>query len=361
MSEARYWIGLSLVPEVGPVTARNVVARFGNPRAVFSASLDELRSVPGVSRERAENIRRFDLWDLVDRHAAIMEEEEIAVVGFSDSPYPEILKEVPDAPVVIYMKGEYRPEDRFGIAVVGSRKNTHYGESVTHRISGELAAAGFTIISGMARGIDTLAHKSAMAAGGRTIAVLGSGLDVSYPSENSGLMARISESGCVISEFLPGTLPSRENFPRRNRLISGLSLGVLVVEAARGSGSLITAHYALDQNREVFAVPGNITSRMSAGTNHLIREGAKAVFSAEDIIGELAPVLRGFVSARRSEGASLGEEENKLCSILSREPKHVDAISREAGLPVQTVLNMLLPLELQGVVRQSDGKRFYLA
>jgi DNA processing protein len=360
MSETKYWIGLSLVPDVGPVMSRRLLALMGTPQNIFRAGTKDLLSLKGFRKETADNIRNFRLWDEVERYERETEKKGIKVVGYNDPLYPAALKEVEGAPVVLYMKGEYLPDDRFGIAVVGSRKYTDYGESVTQRISGELSAAGFTIISGMARGVDTLAHRSALVSGGRTIAVLGSGPDVCYPSENNGLMERIVSSGCVISEFPPGTPPNRENFPRRNRLISALSLGVLVVEAAPGSGSLITANYAVEQNKEVFAVPGNITSRNSEGTNRLIRQGAKLVLEAGDIIEELAPVLKGFITARRQEAVELSEEEKSLCRVLSREPMHIDAVSREASLPAHKTLEVMLSLELKGVVRQSGGKRFYL-
>lgn len=361
MSEARYWIGLSLVPDVGPVMSRRLLARMGTPENIFKAGRKDLLSLKGFREEAADNIMNFRLWDEVERYEKETLKKGIRVVGYNDPLYPATLKETEDAPVVLYIKGEYIPEDRFSIAVVGSRKYTHYGESVTQRIAGQLSSAGFTIVSGLARGIDTLAHRSALVTGGRTIAVLGSGPDVYYPVENKGLMDKISCSGCVISEFPPGTAPNRENFPRRNRLISGLSLGVLVVEAAPGSGSLITANYALEQNKEVFAVPGNITSLNSEGTNGLIRQGAKMVMKADDIIEELAPVLRGFISAKREEAVGLSEEEKSLCLVLSREPRHIDALCREASLPANKTLEVMLSLELKGVVRQSGGKRFYLA
>ncbi|MDH4231642.1 MAG: DNA-processing protein DprA [Nitrospirota bacterium] len=361
MSDIRSWIGLSMVQDIGPVTSRKLLAAFGSPEAIFHADAEALHSVQGLSRERAGNIRKFNRWDEVDKYAGMIGKKGISVVPFQDDRYPEVLREIEGAPIVLYMKGSYHPDDRFGIAVVGSRQHSPYGESVTQRISAELAAAGFTVISGLARGIDTLAHKSALAGGGRTIAVLGSGPDVCYPPENRGLTERIAASGCVISEFLPGTLPNRENFPRRNRLISGLSLGILVVEATDNSGSLITAGYALEQNKEVFAVPGNITSRNSEGTNKLIRQGAKIVLKAEDIIEELAPVLKGYIRIKKKESAALQGDEERVCMMLSREPKHVDLISRESGLSVNQLLNLLLALELKGIVKQASGKRFYIA
>ena len=361
MTDIRSWIGLTMVHDIGPVTGRNLLAAFGSPKSIFDADTHTLLSVKGISTERAESIKKFCRWDAVEQYLAGMEMKGMAAIPCHDDRYPEVLKNIEDAPLVLYMKGEYYPEDKFSIGVVGSRKHTPYGESVTQRIAGDLAAAGFTVISGLARGIDTLSHKSALAADGRTIAILGSGLDVCYPAENRGLMERIGASGAVISEFLPGTLPNKENFPRRNRLISGLSLGVLVVEAAVNSGSLITAGYALEQNKKGFAVPGNITSRNSEGTNKLIKQGAKIVLSADDIIEELAPVLKGYIRLQQRENTPLIGEENRLCTMLSREPKHVDLISRESGMSVNQLLNLLLSLELKGIVKQASGKRFYIA
>jgi len=323
--------------------------------------MHELLAVEGMTRNRAENIARFSGWDEVEKQVRLLQQQGTAVVCYGAPEYPRVLQEIPDAPVVIYMRGSYQPDDRFGIAVVGSRTYSPYGEAVTQKISGDLAVFGFTVISGMARGIDTFAHRSALASGGRTIAVLGSGIDVCYPSENRGLMEKISASGCVMSEFAPGTPPNRENFPRRNRLISGLSLGVLVVEAAEGSGSLITAAIALEQNREVFAVPGNITAKNAAGTNLLIRQGAKMVLQTSDIIEELAPMLKGFIRKETQQHSELSGGEQELCACLTGEPKHIDLLAREIGLPVHRILDILLSLELKGVIRQSDGKRFYLA
>ena len=361
MSDIRSWIGLSMVQELGPVSGRKLLASFGSPENIFKAETDALLSVKGTTRERVDNIRNFSQWGEVEKYLRVIERKGISVVPCQDVRYPEALKNIEDAPLVLYMKGEYHPDDRFAIGVVGSRNHTPYGESVTQKIAGELSSAGFTIVSGLARGIDTLSHRSALAAGGRTIAVLGSGLDVHYPAENRGLSERIVSSGCVISEFLPGTMPNKENFPRRNRLISGLSLGILVVEATDNSGSLITAGYALEQNKEVFSVPGNITSRNSEGTNKLIKQGAKIVLGTDDIIEELAPVLKGYIRTGQKESLQLEGEESRLCTLLSREPKHVDLISRESGLSINQLLGLLLSLELKGIVKQAGGKRFYIA
>jgi DNA processing protein len=341
--------------------SKKLLALMGSPENIFNSSMTDLLSVKGLTREKAKNIKSFRLWDDIEKQMKVIDKKGISVVGFHNPHYPEVLKELADAPIVLFMRGDYHADDRYGIAIVGSRKVTQYGEVVTQRISSELSSAGFSVISGMARGIDTLAHQSALSSGGRTVAVLGSGLDIYYPAENKGLMEKIICSGCVLSEFPPGTMPNRENFPRRNRLISGLSLGVLVVEATVGSGSLITANHALEQNKEVFAVPGNITSSYSEGTNSLIKQGAKIVLRTEDIIEELAPMLKGFIKIRDKKTFAMTEEENCLCSILTREPKHIDLLTRESGVPMHKILNLLLSLEIKGIIRQASGKRFYLS
>jgi DNA processing protein len=360
MTDIQYWIGLSYVPEVGPLLSKRLLASFGSPEDIFRADLNDLLSVEGMTRERAVNIREFSQWDATEKALKSIRDSDITVIGYDNSRYPEPLRQMADAPVVLYMRGDYQPDDRFALAVVGSRRLTEYGEGVTLRIANELSRAGFTIISGMARGIDTLAHRSTLVAGGRTIAVFGSGPDICYPAENRGLMQKIISSGCVLSEFAPGTEPRKEHFPRRNRLISGLSLGVLVVEATAKSGALITAQYALEQNKEVFAVPGRITSKNSEGTNRLIKQGARIVLDTEDIIEELAPMLKGFIKRRDDVKQAISEEESRICDSLTREPKHIDILARETGMPSHEILNTLLSLELKGIARQSQGKRFSL-
>ncbi|MFN3396202.1 MAG: DNA-processing protein DprA, partial [Thermodesulfovibrionales bacterium] len=274
--------------------------------------------------------------------------------------YPSLLREIEDAPVILYVKGEIKEEDRFSISIVGSRNATPYGRSVTEKIAGELAESGFTIVSGLARGVDTIAHLSSLRSGGRTIAVMGSGIDLIYPPENKWLFDKIIDSGYVVTEFPPGTPPDKGNFPKRNRLISGLSLGVVVVEATEGSGALITARAALEQNREVFAIPGNISSPNSKGTNELIKRGAKLVQRSDDIIEELAPLLRGLIRPKEKCHVELTDEEREICNKLTSEPRHIDEIMRRSGFPMQKVLSILLGLELKGVVSQMDGKMFSL-
>ncbi len=356
-------IALCAVPDVGPATARRLVSAFGSPGAVFDAPPGALAAVDRVSRKQALSIKSFTGRDEVKKRARRLMDEGVRVETPESAGYPEPLNELGnDAPLVLYMKGDYMKEDRYAVSIVGSRRPTSYGKMVAEKLSSELSSMGFTVVSGLARGVDTAAHKGALAGGGRTVGVMGSGIDVPYPPENKALMERAGRSGCVLSEFPPGMPPNRENFPRRNRLISGLSMGVLVVEAGGGSGALITARYALEQGKEVFAVPGNINSPASRGANDLIKEGARAVTRAEDIVQELAPLLRGFIKKQKKQAPSdMGGDEKTLCDIMSEEPRHIDALSRQAGMPAAKALSVLLGLELRGIVKQTEGKRFYLA
>ena len=356
-----YWIALSLIDEIGPRTIRALLDSFGDAESIFRADLKALLQIDGIGERRARAIKGFDRWEEVDQILGSAESKEIEIITECDERYPLLLKNIPDRPFLLYMMGDIQPEDRFSVAVVGPRKPTEYGVRVADMIAGELAKAGITIVSGMARGIDTVAHKAAIVSGGRTIAVLGSGIDVPYPPENTGLMKRIRRSGCVVSEFPPGTKPLRGNFPVRNRIISGLSLGVVVIEATDDSGALITANYALEHNREVFSVPGMITSSRSSGTHRLIKRGALLVESAQDVLRELAHQLKGFIREDRKKRVSLSEEEQDLVRHLSREPIHVDELTRESKIPLNRILSILTTLELKGVVRQAEGKRFYLS
>lgn len=356
----RYLIALASIPEVGPVTIRRLISVFGSPEAVFKAGRKELMSVEGVGSTRAGFIRDFAGWDKLDGDLLRITAKGVKVVSFDSADYPHSLRNIPDAPLVLYMRGEVGQDDKFALAIVGTRTPTQYGKSVTESLSRELSAMGFTIVSGLARGIDTSAHTGALMAGGRSIGVLGSGIDVPYPPENKTLIEKLEASGAVLSEFPPGTSPNRENFPRRNRLISGLSMGVLVVEAQADSGSLITASLALEQGKEVFSIPGNINSANSKGTNELIKKGARPVLGAKDIVEELAPMLKGFIKSEKRVNIEISEVERSVLSILSGEPLHVDEISRGSGLPPAKTLGILLGLELKGVAGQAEGKRYYL-
>ncbi len=364
MSDLRYWLALNFLPEIGPVLARRLLSVFGNPENVFSMSVSEIKKVENIGENRAKSIADFKKWDMIKREIDSTTRNKTEFITIHDKSYPEGLKRIPDAPLVLYVKGGIKNEDKYAVAIVGSRHSTDYGLGIAERLSYQIASYGLTVVSGMARGIDSAAHRGALKARCRTIAVLGSGIDVPYPLENKRLMKSIASSGAVISEFPLGTPPNKENFPKRNRIISALSLGVVVVEATVDSGSLITVGYALEQGKEVFAVPGNITSRNSKGTNNLIKKGATLVENAEEIIDELKPQLKGIIREDRlfSEKTLpvMTDDEKILYSFLGNEPKHIDVIVRETNMSSSKSLSILLSLELKGVIRQVDGKRFYI-
>ncbi len=364
MSDLKYWIALNLLPDIGPVLSRRLISAFGGPENIFKMDLYELTRVEDIGEERARRIVGFKEWDKVNREIEGLMKDNIKLITIKDRQYPDGLRQLADAPIVLYIKGEIEESDKYAVAMIGSRAPTYYGSQVAERMSYELALKGLTIVSGMARGIDTASHRGALKAKGRTIAVLGSGIDIPYPRENRRLMEEIVSSGAVISEFPLGTMPEKGNFPRRNRLISALSFGVVVVEATIDSGSLITVGYALEQGKEVFAVPGNITSKKSRGTNDLIKKGAKLVESADEVIEELRSQLIGVIKENRLDTKKslpqMTDEEERLFKCLGDEPKHIDTIIRETGMPINKALSVLLNLELKGVLRQTDGKNFIL-
>lgn len=361
-----YLLALSMIKDIGPIMARRLIGTFKSAEEVFKQDERSLMEVEGIGKERARAIKEFSGWkepeDILRRCRLL----GIEIISEESPLYPENLKTVQDAPLILYMKGRPLPQDRYAIAIVGSRRCSEYGKRVSEKLSSELAERGITIVSGLARGIDTTAHTGALKAGGRTAGVFASGLDRVYPPENRELVRKIIERGFVISEFPPGTRPDKENFPRRNRLISGLGLGVIVVEAEAESGALITADYGLEQGREVFAVPGSIFSKTSEGTNNLIKKGAKPVSSVEDIIEELGPKLRGLrdTSAagdlRTFSELEFSDREKAIIKIMEQEPLHIDEIARKSGRPVSEISSVLLELELKGVVKQLEGKRFFL-
>jgi DNA processing protein len=357
----REMLALSGVPEIGPTRFRNLVAFFGSPENVFKASIQELQKVDGISEKIAQNIKCFEKYKFANTQLKILEKTKSKIITYWEENYPENLKNIYDPPIFIFVKGDIIPQDKFAISIVGARKPSTYGKIYASKLSEELAEKGFTIISGMAHGIDSIAHKGALKAKGRTIAVLGSGLDVIYPKENKELYQKITENGAVISEFFFRTNPDPGNFPRRNRIISGLGLGVVVVEAGAKSGALITAKLALEQNREVFAVPGNLESPKSAGTNALIKEsGAKLIQSVDDILSEIKPQIEGFKKKEMiaKEVINISEDERKIFDILSEIPTYIDKIAENACVSTQFALSVLLALELKGLVKQLQGKQF---
>src|SRR5438309_2742866 len=292
----------------------------------------------------------------------------VATLDLADEHYPAWLRTIPDPPPVLYCDGSMEPGDRQAVAIVGSRQATPYGLRVTDALARELSALGFTIVSGFARGIDAAAHHAALASGGRTVAVLGCGLDVDYPSGHASLRAEIAGSGAVLTEFAPGTAPFAMNFPRRNRIISGLALGVVVVEASEDSGSLITARLALEQGREVFAVPGPIDAPTSRGPHGLLKQGAKLVETVDDIVEELLPqldrplqTLKTEPIAALPEHVALSPSERTVLDVMRREPLHLDDLTERSRLTTPAVAAILLGLELKALVKQLPGQRYCLA
>ncbi len=355
-----YWFALRSVPLVGNLTFRRLLTAFGSPEKVLHATAAEIASVEGVRTAVAASIKSHDYRKAAETEMAALLKSGARVVTLSDDDYPPLLKEIADPPPYLYLKGSI-PSARTAIAVVGSRRASDYGISTTTKMARELAQQGITIISGLAQGVDAAAHRAALQVSGATVGVLGCGIDLIYPPENRRLYQEMAEKGAIISEFPVGTPPDAVNFPRRNRIISGLSRGVLVVEAAEKSGSLITARFALEQGREVFAVPGNITFRASRGTNSLIKQGAKLVETVADIIGELPPENAAIPQWAQKQKFDLSADEEKLCSLLADIPLHIDELTVRSGLTVPAVSAMLLRLELQGAVTQQSGKMFTLA
>jgi DNA processing protein len=349
-----YWLALNRVRGIGPARFRLLLEGFGSARGAWevgpadwqAVGLDS-RSVAALEQQRGRIEPEAEVERLVRLH--------IGAVRTIDPAYPRLLQEIPLPPPVLYVRGTLAPADEWALAIVGTRRASPYGKQMTERLAGELARQAITVVSGLARGIDTAAHQAALAAGGRTIAVLGCGPDLVYPPENAKLAVRIVEQGAVITEFPPGTQPEAGNFPARNRLISGLSLGVLVTEAPETSGALITTRFAAEQGRDIFAVPGNVTSRSSVGANRLIQDGAKMVLEVGDILSELnlhlAPQQLELLELREAlpENAS----EARLLALLdaSDEPGHIDDLCRASGLPVAEVSGTLVMLELKGLVR----------
>ena len=370
----RDWIALNMTPGVGPRAAARLLERFGSAEGVFGALRSELERL----RLRPEAVESIALRD---RHEAAAQElvrvremEGADVLVLDDGAYPALLREIPDPPITLYVRGRWAEcLEAPCVAVVGSRRCSTYGQNVTLMLARDLASRGVTVVSGLARGIDAAAHRGALEASGRTLAVLGTGLDEVYPRDHRRLAAEILErGGALVTQFPLGTPPVAENFPYRNRIISGLSLGVVVVEAAENSGSLITARLALEQGREVYAVPGNITSRNSFGTNYLIKgAGAKLVQQWQDIVAEFPPEIAARIlppeprkgSKRGDAGApppaDLSDGERALLKLITAdEPSHIDDLAVSSGLPVQELSGLLLGLEMRDLIRQLPGKCF---
>jgi DNA processing protein len=346
------------IPGIGSIRMKNLITTFGSPKMVLDAPLYRLLRIPGIDRITAQSIKNGIEQNVVKYQLDYIKKHDIKVISFWDELYPNRLKMIPDPPAVLFVQGQLDVLNQSAIGVVGTRKPSHYGKLMTEKLCREIVINGFTIISGLARGIDTIAHKSVLNLGGYTIAILGTGLDNIYPPENKDIARLILEKGALISEYPMRTLPDGGNFPKRNRIISGLSLGVLIAEAGVKSGALITASHALEQNREVFALPGPINSEQSMGTNQLIKEGAKLVQDTNDILNELQGQLSMKRKVQNRTLPKLNEAEIKIFDLLSDKPSHIDQLAQLCEKGTAEVLSVLLNLELFGIVKQLSGKLF---
>ena len=363
MTEFEALLRLHMTRGIGTKTYQALIERFGSSEAILNAPRAELEAVQGIGPKLAtaviETSRNIDIATEIN----LAKEKNVQIIPHTSDQYPKHLKAIYDPPLILYVKGNLLETDVIALAIVGARRCTYYGLSQAERFSRLLAQKGFCIVSGMARGIDAAAHRGAINSNGRTIAVLGCGLGVIYPRENIELAEQIPQHGAIVSELPMNTPPDFRNFPPRNRLISGLSLGVLVVESSLNSGSLITAQWALEQGKEVFAIPGNIDNIYSRGTHKLIKEGAKLVEDITDILQELGPVAEALntcdaPATNDPRSLSLNSQEKKIFSLLSSSPKDIDEIIQLAGLPTSVVTSTLMILEIKKLVKQLSGKRF---
>lgn len=371
MTEKEALIALNMLPKIGPVRVRRLMEQLGSAASVLSSPADSLRKAGGIGAETANIIRKWEEHADLSGELRRIQEMGLTVVTPDDELYPEPLTEIHDPPLVLYVRGKLEPRDRVAIGVVGSRRATTYGLTAARKLSFQLAHAGVTVLSGLARGIDTAAHEGAVAAKGRTIAVIGSGLARLYPPENEALAARIADGhGAVVSEFPILTEPDKQTFPQRNRIVSGWSHGILVVEAPAWSGALITANNAGDQGRSVYAVPGPIDRASSLGCNKLIQNGARLVLDAGDILEDMSLLFppapantKGGDSSSNTGSASilppnLTEEETALWQALGTEERHIDELIQITGQPASGVSVALMRMELRRQVKQLPGRRY---
>jgi DNA processing protein len=357
--DLKYWLGFNLVKGIGPARLQALLDYFGTMERAWHAGSSELQRI-GIDQRSSRNLAEARAALDLDRELARVERSGTRLLTWNTPGYPRYLREIPAPPPLLYVRGELTEADQWAIAVVGTRRLTSYGRQVTRQLVSGLVSAQVTIVSGLAKGIDAVAHRTALELGGRTIAVLGCGLDVTYPPQHKDLAHQILDGqGALISDYGLGVQPDAKNFPPRNRIISGLSLGVLVVEAGIRSGALITAGFALEQGREVFAVPGNINSPASKGTNRLIQDGAKLVGSVDDILDELN---LSMVAEKTAVQLAMPEsaEEAALLPLMSHEPIHIDDLIRQARLPSALVASTLTLMELKGMVHQVGGMKYVI-
>jgi len=356
MDDKKYWIGFNHIKGIGAVRMQGLVSYFGDLESAWSASPVDLAGA-GLGLKLIERVVAARANVNLDQVWGKIEKQGIKILTWQDETYPQRLKEIDQPPPVLYIRGDYSPDDLFAVAIVGTRKVTPYGRQITEELSSFLAANGLTVISGLARGVDAIAHQTALKAGGRTIGILGSGVDKIYPPEHRGLAEQMMEQGAIISDYAPGTPPDASNFPPRNRIISGLSLAVVVIEAGETSGALITAEFAAEQGREVFAVPGSILAPQSKGTNKLIQKGALPLLSVNDLMQALDISSVGQQKSVRKIMPG-DATEAKLFNLLGSEPLHVDEIRNQSELPIEKVTATLALMELKGMVRQVGGMNY---
>ena len=359
MNHLEACVALNMIPQMGPVRLRRLLDAFGSAEKILLARADQLAAIDGIPRALAENISHWQ--EFANPAAELKKAADLGahVITAEDAEYPSALREIHDPPIVLYVRGQLTERDRNAVAVVGSRKCSHYATESAKKLSFQMAYAGFTVASGLARGIDTAAHQGALAAKGRTIAVIGSGLGELYPPENAELADRIAASGAVISEFPIDTKPDRQTFPIRNRIVTGLSFGVLVVEAGANSGALISANMAAEQGRTLYAVPGRIDAPAALGSNRLIQQGAKLVITVDDILDDLPLVFREKPDLPAAAPAvDLSPEQQKILDAIGSEEMPLDSVIATSGLTAAVVSSTLLALEIRRLVKQLPGKRF---
>ncbi len=355
--DMKYWVWLSMMQKIKPGDKSRLLEHLGTPVKIWEAQKKELCSLPFANAVIYEQVLDESIRKKSRKVFEVVRRSRVNMVSIQDRCYPEGLKQIYDPPLVLYVKGKLISDEKM-VAVVGSRKATGYGLEVARKLSYELVSSGITVISGMARGIDSAAHKGALEGGGRTVAVLGCGTDTVYPPENRRLMKQIEKNGAVISEYPPGTPPLPRNFVARNRIISGASMGTVVVEAGERSGSLITAGYALEQGRDVFAVPGNIDSEVSRGTNKLIKDGAKVVASVNDILEEVNSMHYGTREAGAIYSSDRDDIQDIVMDVLKNGPKHTETLAFESGIDRNKLENVLILMELNGIVDRKKGMIF---
>lgn len=349
---------LLTIPKIGPGRVRRLLSIFPSTEQILRTPVEQLRRIEGIDQKIIRQIKSGVDEKQADTQLMLMAKYNIHCLSIWDAGYPNLLKKTNAPPVLLFYKGRIPNSWPDCIGVVGPRMPSQYGRIMTEKLTAQLVESGITVVSGLARGVDTIAHQTALKRGGKTFAVLGCGADKVYPAENRQLYDGIQENGAIFSEYFIGTKPDAVNFPRRNRIISGISLGVLVIEAGSKSGALITANYALEQNREVFALPGNVSSAKSEGTNRLIQQGAKLVMSVEDILEEISARIQPPVQMALPLPPNLDQLERQLLSHLSEDPVHIDRLVLDMKESPATILSRLLTLELMGVVRQLSGKMF---